>query len=67
MTVYNEESYLRVTVGCDTVLRRYTERRSSDDIVLKTLSGSELKVVDPEWKRIRFTNNNNQIVVHEVR
>jgi hypothetical protein len=67
ITVYNEESYLRVTVSCDTVLKRYTKRKASDDIVLKTLPGSSLTVLDPEWKRIRFTTNNNQIVVHQVR
>ena len=59
ITVYNEESFLRVTVGCDTVLRRYTKRRSSDAIVLKTLSGSELHVLDPEWIKIKFTKNSD--------
>ncbi len=57
VTIYNEESYLQVTVGCDTVVKRFTKRRSSDDIGLKTFSGSELKVVDPEWKQIRFLKN----------
>ncbi len=58
VTIYNEESYLQVTVGCDTVVKRFTMRKSSDDIVLKTFSGSELKVVDPQWKQIRFLKNN---------
>ena len=57
VTVYNEEAYLQVTVGCDTVLRHYSRRKSSDDIVLKTLPGSELKVLDPEWKKIKFVKN----------
>jgi len=57
ITVYNEESYLQVTVGCDTVMKRYTKRKSSDDIVLRTLPKSELKVEDPEWKRIEFTKH----------
>jgi hypothetical protein len=57
VTIYNEESYLQVTVGCDTVLKRFTRRKSSDDIALKTLSGSELKVIDPEWKQIKFLKN----------
>jgi hypothetical protein len=57
VTIYNEESYLQVTVGCDTVVKRFTRRKSSDDIVLKTFSGSELKVVDPQWKQIRFVKN----------
>ncbi|MDP4219383.1 MAG: hypothetical protein Q8916_11655 [Bacteroidota bacterium] len=59
MTVYNEESYLQVTVGCDTVMKRYTKRKSSDDIVLRTLPGSELRVLDPEWKRIRFVKEHD--------
>ena len=57
VTIYSEESYLQVTVGCDTVVKRFTRRKSSDDIVLRTLSGSELKVVDPEWKQIKFVKN----------
>jgi len=66
ITIYNEESFLRVTVGCDTVIRRYTKRKSSDDIVFKTLPGSELNVLDPEWKRIKFVQN-GEVVVHQVR
>jgi hypothetical protein len=59
VTIYNEESYLQMTIGCDTVLKRYTKRKSSDDIVLKTLPGSELKVLEPQWKRIRFLKNDD--------
>ncbi len=57
VTIYNEEAYLQMTVGCDTVLKRYTKRKSSDDIALKTLAGSELKVLAPQWKRIKFTKD----------
>ncbi len=66
VTIYNEESYLRVTVGCDTVLNRYTKRKSSDDIVLKTLPGTELNVLDPHWKRIKFTKN-FEVKTEEIR
>jgi hypothetical protein len=66
VTVFNEESYLQVTVGCDTVLRRYSKRTASDDIALKTLPASELKVVDPEWKRIKFMRGDEE-VVHQVK
>ena len=59
VTVYNEESFLQVTIGCDTVLKRYTKRRSSDVMVLKTLSGSELHVLDPEWTKIKFTQSSD--------
>jgi hypothetical protein len=57
VTIYNEESYLQVTVGCDTVVKRFTRRTSSDDIALRTLANSRLQVVDPEWKRIKFVKN----------
>lgn len=66
VTVYNEESYLQVTVGCDTVVKRFTRRKSSDDIVLKTLSGSSLNVLDPQWKRIKFTKD-HEIKMQEIR
>jgi hypothetical protein len=66
VTVYNEESYLQVTVGCDTVVKRYTRRKSSDDIVLKTLPGSTLNVLDPQWKRIKFMKD-HEIKVQELR
>ena len=67
ITIYNEESYLRVTFGCDTVVNRYTKRRSSDDIVFRTLKGSELNVLDPEWRRIKFIQSNGDEVVHQVK
>lgn len=57
VTIYNEEAYLQVTVGCDTVLKHYSRRNSSDDIVLKTLLGSELKVLAPQWKKVKFLRN----------
>jgi hypothetical protein len=66
VTVFNEESYMQVTVGCDTILRRYSKRTASDDIALKTLLASELKVVDPEWKRIKFMRGDEE-VVHQVK
>lgn len=62
VTIYNEESYLQMTVGCDTVLKRFTKRKSSDDIALKTLPGSELKVLEPKWKRIKFTKDHEMKV-----
>ena len=66
VTVYNEESYLRVTVNCDTILNRFTKRISSDHIIVKTLPGSKLHVTNPEWKKIKFINN-GEVVVHQVR
>lgn len=57
VTVYNEEAYLQVTVGCDTVLKHHSLGKSSDDVVLQTLPGSELKVVGPEWVRVKFVRN----------
>ena len=66
VTIYNEESYLQVTVGCDTVVKRYTKQKASDDIVFKTLHGSTLNVLDPEWKRIRFLKN-FEVKTEEVR
>ena len=59
ITVYNEEAYLQVTVGCDTILKHYSRRKSSDDIVLKTLPGSELNVLDPQWKQIKFVEGDD--------
>ena len=56
ITVYNEESYLRVTVGCDTLVKRYTKRKSSDDIVFKTMPGTELRVLSPDWAPMKFMN-----------
>lgn len=55
VTIYNEESFVQITIGCDTILKRYTKQKSSDEIALQTLGGSELKVLDPRWRRIQFT------------
>ncbi|MEP7234685.1 MAG: hypothetical protein ABI778_05250 [Ignavibacteriota bacterium] len=54
VTIYNEESYIEVTIGCDTILKRFTKRKSSDDIGIHTLGGTELSVISPEWQKIKF-------------
>jgi hypothetical protein len=66
VTVYNEEAYLRVTVGCDTVFKRFTKRKSSDDIVLKTLTGSKLNIMQPQWKQVKFVKN-FEVLTEETR
>jgi hypothetical protein len=54
VTVFTDEDYLQVTVGCDTVLRRKTMRMTSDDLVVQTLHGTTLAVYAPLWKRLVF-------------
>jgi hypothetical protein len=65
VNIYNEEAFLQVTVGCDTVVKRFSNRKSSDDIVLKTFPESELKVNATDWKPIKFDQEYN--VVSEKR
>lgn len=59
VTIYTDEDFIQVTVGCDTVLRRRTMRMTSDDIVLQTLHGTDLKVYAPLWKRLKFPEGDN--------
>ncbi|MEI8134923.1 MAG: hypothetical protein WCH46_07570 [bacterium] len=66
VTIFNEESYLQVTIGCDTVLRRYTKQKESDDLVIHTLPNSELTVIAPQWKRLRFQKDGMNLV-HQVK
>ena len=54
VTIYNEEKFLQVTVGCDTVIKLLGSKIASDDIVFKTLPDSKLTIQKAEWYAIKF-------------
>ncbi|MBS1904663.1 MAG: hypothetical protein JSS75_13230 [Bacteroidetes bacterium] len=51
VTIYNDEDFLQVTVGCDTVLRRHSMRMESDDLGIRSGEGTEVTVLGPVWKQ----------------
>jgi len=63
VTVYNEEDFLQVTVGCDTVVKYSGFKMASDDIVFQSLGDSRLRLQKAEWFKIKF-HEGDDITVH---
>ena len=53
LTVRSENNLLQVTLGCDTVLKRMTGLKESDDLVFGTLPGSEVRLVNPAFQELK--------------
>ncbi|MEO6941056.1 MAG: hypothetical protein ABI444_13115 [Candidatus Kapaibacterium sp.] len=51
LTFYSENNYLRVTLGCDTIVTRFTPMNESDDVVFEPLPKSEISVFAVDWQR----------------
>ncbi len=41
--------YYQVVLGCDTVIRGWTKRNESDDVVVQALQASTVDVIHPDW------------------
>jgi hypothetical protein len=53
LTVRSENNLLQVTLGCDTVLKRMTGLKESDDLVFGALQGSEVRLVNPSFQELK--------------
>jgi hypothetical protein len=63
VTIYNEEKFLQVTVGCDTVVKYYGATLASDDLVVQPLGDSRVRVQKAEWYKIKF-HEGDDITIH---
>jgi hypothetical protein len=52
VTILSEAHFLQVIVGCDTLYRGRSDRIESDDIVVRSLDGSEVQVISPSWRYV---------------
>jgi hypothetical protein len=51
--IHTENNYLQVVLGCDTLLRRFTDLKESDDLVIATMGPSEVVFSHPDWRSIK--------------
>ena len=49
VALLSENNYYQVVVGCDTVIRGWTKRMESDDVVVQALQASTVDVIHPDW------------------
>ena len=52
ITLLSENNELEVTIGCDTILKRHTALKESDDVVIAAYPSSKVRIVSPSWKEI---------------
>jgi hypothetical protein len=51
VNLYNDEKYLQVVIGCDTLLKYFPkENPAPDDIVISSIGQSTIRIYTPEWK-----------------
>lgn len=48
--LYNDEKYLHVIVGCDTLLKYHPEGPAPDDLVITSIGNSTTRIFTPLWK-----------------
>jgi hypothetical protein len=54
LSVYNEERFTEVILGCDTIVRNFSTGNAPDDIVFKSMAGSTGHVYAPDWRELDF-------------
>ncbi len=52
ITILSEDHRLEVTLNCDTIVKRMTPIKESDDLVVAPLGNSSVRVIVPDWKEI---------------
>jgi hypothetical protein len=60
---YNEEGYLEVTYGCDTLYKGLTRVKESDDIIFATLPQSTVSVFGPLWQDLELIESEKYITI----
>lgn len=54
VNLYNDEKYLQVVIGCDTLLKYYAEGPAPDDIVITSIGKSTTRMFTPIWKDLEI-------------
>ena len=52
VSLYSDNNFTQVIVGCDTVYKGWSKKIESDDVVVQALESSELQIIDPDWAGI---------------
>ena len=48
--LYNDEKYLQVIIGCDTLLKYHPEGPAPDDLVITSIGKGNTRIFTPLWK-----------------
>jgi hypothetical protein len=54
VNLYNDEKYLQVIIGCDTLLKYYPEGPAPDDLVITSIGKSDTRIFTPIWKDLEI-------------
>jgi hypothetical protein len=52
--LYNDEKYLQVIVGCDTLLKYHAKGPSPDDLVITSIDSSTTRIYAPDWRDLEI-------------
>ena len=48
--LFSDAHYTELIYGCDTLYRGVSRKVETDDIVVQSLAGSEVQIIQPEWE-----------------
>lgn len=54
INLYNDEKYLQVIVGCDTLLKYHPKGPAPDDLVITSIGKSSTRIFTPVWKDLEI-------------
>jgi hypothetical protein len=54
LSVYNEERFIEVVLGCDTIIKSFSSPKAPDDIVFKSMERSAGHIYVPNWHGLDF-------------
>ena len=54
VTIYNDERFTQVTLGCDTIFRRMTSTKAPDDIVFASIDSSTVRIYAVDWRELKY-------------
>ncbi len=57
VNLYNDEKYLQVVIGCDTLLKYHPEGPATDDLVITSIGKSSTRIFTPVWKDLEVEDD----------
>lgn len=57
VNLYNDEKYLQVIIGCDTLLKYHPEGPAPDDLVITSIGKSSTRIFTPVWKDLEVEDD----------
>jgi len=57
INLYNDEKYLQVIIGCDTLLKYHPDGAAPDDLVITSIGKSSTRIFTPVWKDLEVEDD----------